>query len=65
NGVYITDQHGNIFQHLNRSRGMQNNTVLSLYQDWHNNLWLGLDNGVDYAEINSPISLLDFNYNLE
>ncbi len=65
NGVYITDQHGVVFQHLNRSRGMQNNTVLSLFQDWHNNLWMGLDNGIDYAEINSPISLLDFNYNLE
>ena len=65
NGVYITDQNGIVFQHLNRSRGMQNNTVLSLFQDWHNNLWMALDNGIDYAEINSPISLLDFNYNLE
>ena len=65
NGVYITDLNGKILQHLNRSRGMQNNTVLSLFQDWHNNLWMALDNGIDYAEISSPISILDFNYNLE
>ena len=65
NGVYITDWNGKVFQHLNRSRGMQNNTVLSLFQDRHNNLWMALDNGIDYAEISSPISILDFNYNLE
>lgn len=65
NGVYITNQNGIVFQHLNRSRGMQNNTVLSLFQDRHNNLWMALDNGIDYAEISSPISILDFNYNLE
>ncbi len=65
NGVYITDQNGRVYQHLNRSRGMQNNTVLSLFQDKHNNLWMGLDNGIDYAEISSAISILDFNFNLE
>lgn len=65
NGVYIADYSGRVFQHLNRSRGMQNNTVLSLFQDAHHNLWMALDNGIDYSEISSPISMLDFNYNLE
>lgn len=65
NGVYITDANGNIYQHLNRSKGLQNNTILSLFEDRHYNLWMGLDNGIDYAEISSPISVFDFNYNLE
>ena len=65
NGVYISDGAGRLLQHLNRSKGMQNNTVLSLFGDRHHNLWMGLDNGIDYAEINSPLSVFDFNYQLE
>lgn len=65
NGVYITDASGNIYQHLNRSKGLQNNTILSLFEDRHYNLWMGLDNGIDYAEISSPVSVFDYNYNLE
>jgi len=65
NGLYITDRNGRIYQHINRSKGLQNNTILSLFEDRHYNLWMGLDNGIDYAEINSPLSIFDFNYNLE
>lgn len=65
NGVYLTDLNGNIFQHLNRLKGLQNNTILSLFEDRHYNLWMGLDNGIDYIEISSPLTILDFNYNLE
>lgn len=56
NGVVISDINGNIVQVLNRDRGLKNNTVLSLYADKDKNLWLGLDNGIDYVEINSPLS---------
>lgn len=56
NGVIISDINGNVIQHLTRESGLQNNTVLSLFSDKDGNLWLGLDNGIDYVEINSPIS---------
>jgi DNA-binding CsgD family transcriptional regulator len=56
NGIIILDRAGNLVQHLNRRRGLQNNTVLSLYLDKSNNLWMGLDNGIDYALLNSPLS---------
>ena len=46
------------FQQLNRDNGLQNNTVLSLNTDQSGNLWLGLDNGVDYIELNSPLSYI-------
>jgi hypothetical protein len=36
--------------------GLQNNTVLSISFDRLNNLWLGLDKGIDYVIINSPIN---------
>ncbi|TWR31758.1 transcriptional regulator [Mucilaginibacter pallidiroseus] len=55
NGVFIIDAAGNIVQHINKASGLQNNTVLSLYTDAEQNLWTGLDNGIDRIELNSPL----------
>lgn len=58
NGIIISDLDGNIVQHINRDKGLQNNTILSVYSDKENNLWLGLDNGIAYVKINSPLSFI-------
>ncbi|MFA9390833.1 MAG: triple tyrosine motif-containing protein [Prolixibacteraceae bacterium] len=58
NGLYIFDQSGNILQHINKDKGMQNNSVLNLYVDNETNLWACLDNGIDLIEINSPVTQL-------
>jgi ligand-binding sensor domain-containing protein/DNA-binding CsgD family transcriptional regulator len=55
NGVIVIDTAGNIVQQINKSSGLQNNTVLSLYTDNDQNLWAGLDNGIDRIEVNSPL----------
>jgi len=55
NGLIIIDENGNIVQRINKSSGLQNNTVLSLYADNEQNLWAGLDNGIDRIELNSPL----------
>lgn len=55
NGIVIVDTAGNVVQHINKSSGLQNNTVLSLYTDPEQNLWAGLDNGIDRIEVNSPL----------
>jgi len=55
NGLIIIDENGNIVQRINKSSGLQNNTVLSMYADDHQNLWAGLDNGIDRIELNSPL----------
>jgi ligand-binding sensor domain-containing protein/DNA-binding CsgD family transcriptional regulator len=65
NGIYLSNQEGQILQHINRYKGLQNNTILSLYEDRRNNLWLGLDNGIDYLEISSPITILNYSLNIE
>lgn len=57
-GLIITDNDGRLIQHINKNKGLQNNTVLSTFLDKNQNLWLGLDNGLDYLELNSPISIL-------
>ncbi len=56
NGIIILDKQGNIIQKINKSSGLQNNTVLSLFVDQSSNLWAGLDNGIDRIELNSNLS---------
>lgn len=56
NGIVIIDRNGNLIQRINKAGGLQNNTVLSLFVDQSNNLWAGLDNGIDRIELNSPLS---------
>lgn len=53
NGVFIVERESGTQIHLNRSSGLQNNTVLSLYFDNQNNLWLGLDKGIDLVQLSS------------
>lgn len=55
NGIVILDERGRIVQRINKTSGLQNNTVLSLYSDDEQNLWAGLDNGIDRVELNSPL----------
>lgn len=57
-GVIIIDESGNIIQHINKQNGLQNNTILKVFADRVGNLWLGLDNGIDYLNVNSPITFL-------
>lgn len=55
-GLLICDRSGNLVQHINADKGLQNNTVLSIFCDPFSNLWLGLDNGIDYVDSNSPLT---------
>ena len=55
NGLIVIDTAGNVVQKINKSSGLQNNTVLSIYADNKQNLWAGLDNGIDRIELNSPL----------
>ncbi|PQV51427.1 regulatory LuxR family protein [Jejuia pallidilutea] len=54
NGVYITSKEGKLKYHINKENGLLNNTVLSHELGKHNELWIGLDNG---------IAKLDLDYN--
>ncbi|MDX5438600.1 MAG: hypothetical protein LPK03_15460, partial [Pontibacter sp.] len=55
NGVVILNDQGELVHRLNKSSGLQNNTVLNLFADASQNLWVGLDNGIDRVEVNSPL----------
>jgi ligand-binding sensor domain-containing protein/DNA-binding CsgD family transcriptional regulator len=47
-GISIFDKAGNLLQRLNKDNGLQNNTVLGITSDQNNNLWISLDNGIDF-----------------
>lgn len=64
NGLYITDQNGNIEFNLNKERGLQNNTILSVSCDQSGNVWLGLDNGISRIDYNSPITYIHDYFNI-
>ncbi|MBE9467642.1 MAG: hypothetical protein IMY72_04880 [Bacteroidetes bacterium] len=55
NGIFIITEDGDFQNHLNTSACLQNNTVLGLKADSKNNLWVALDRGIDYVEMNSMI----------
>ncbi len=55
-GLFIFNSGGHFIQQVNQGNGLQNNTILSLYNDMDNQLWCGLDNGIDNVRINSAIS---------
>ena len=55
NGIYIINQEGEIIQQFSKKEQLQNNNVLSIYLDSQRNLWLGLDNGIDFIAYNSAI----------
>jgi len=56
NGLIVTDTDGNLIFEMNKERGLQNNTILNISQDYKGNIWLSLDNGISMIEFDSPIS---------
>lgn len=55
NGCYIVNKRGTIVYNFSRKLGLQNNAVLSMLKDNHNNIWLGLNNGIDFIANNDAI----------
>ena len=56
-GVFILDYAGNLLNHFHSENDLQNNTVLSLYNDNNQSIWVGLDNGIDNISFNNPVDV--------
>ncbi|MFD1293313.1 triple tyrosine motif-containing protein [Lutibacter holmesii] len=64
-GIFHLNQNGDVLSSINQGKGLNNNTVLALYEDKDQNIWVGLDNGVSVINFNSPFSVFsDFNGDL-
>lgn len=56
NGLIHLDKEGNLQYQMTQKQGLGNNTVLSLFEDSDQNVWAGLDNGVNCINQISPIT---------
>ena len=52
-GVQLIDLKNNRTENISTQNGLQNNTVLSAAFDRDGNLWLGLNNGIDFVQMNA------------
>lgn len=52
-GLILLDIYGNIVFSAKKGSGLNNNTVLSTFVDATHNLWVGLDNGLAFINLNS------------
>ena len=54
NGLIHLTNEGHVKYSITQSNGISNNTVLSLFEDEDQNIWLGLDNGINCINSKSP-----------
>ncbi|MBD1363185.1 transcriptional regulator [Mucilaginibacter sp. ZT4R22] len=55
NGVYQVDRTGAVIENIAKKEGLQNIFVRSMYTDANHNVWLGLDNGIDFIAYNNAV----------
>jgi len=57
-GVYVLSSEGKILLHEEKSSGLLVNTIRKVYLDSSSNVWLGMENGLSYIQINSNTNYL-------
>lgn len=64
-GCYIIDKKGNLIQRFTTEEGLQTNNILEVFLDRERNIWLGLDNGIDFIAYNNAVKLIQPDYQNE
>ncbi len=59
NGLYAINKEGEKTWHINRSNGLNNNTILALYSDRDHSIWVALDNGISNIRTHSAFSFFE------
>ncbi|WP_207423299.1 ligand-binding sensor domain-containing protein [Desertivirga brevis] len=55
NGLLVVNKKGSIVYNFTKNTGLQNSTILSIHEDHNKNLWLGLNDGIDFIASNNAI----------
>lgn len=50
-GLFVADLNGKVIHQINKNKGLQNNTILSLHFSQSGKLWLGMDYGVSVIDL--------------
>ena len=56
-GYFQITSDGQLKYDLNFEKGLSNNTVLSVFEDQQNNLWLGLDIGISFINLSTQFKV--------
>ncbi len=54
NGMIHLSKEGDFKYQITKPLGLSNNTVLAIFEDLDQNIWLGLDNGINNVNMSSP-----------
>lgn len=55
-GILLMSPEGNLIRIIDKTTGLQNETVNAIYEDNNQILWLALDNGISSVNLNVPLS---------
>lgn len=58
-GLYLFNPDGTLQMHLNKETGLNNRTILCLFEDIQGNLWVGHNNGISCVQLSLPFSFLN------
>ncbi len=58
-GIVLIDAAGKLLKHLDEAGGLQDNAILSLYEDHQHALWAGMQVGLARVETGSPLRYFD------
>ncbi len=53
NGLFIFNKDQAFLRHISRSQGLQNSSVIGVFEDQNNQLWCALDNGISIIKLSS------------
>ncbi|MCW3107147.1 MAG: hypothetical protein JWQ09_1653 [Segetibacter sp.] len=54
-GCFVIDTNGNLIQSFSTQEGLQNNNIRHVLIDRNRNVWLSLDNGIDFIAYNNAV----------
>lgn len=57
-GLFILSESNELILHMDKEKGLRNNTILSLFEDRIGNLWVGHNNGISLLELRLPFRML-------
>lgn len=57
-GLYLLDLNGDVTKHYNKKNGLQGNTILSIFLDKSDDIWLGIDGGISFVQESSPVQIV-------
>lgn len=65
NGCLIFNQNGELVYKLDKENGLQDITVINLFESQDGHIWLGLNKGISFIEYNTPFTKLGQEYGIE